>query len=336
MLHAAAKGKKDEFYTRLADIERELRHYSSHFRDQTVLCNCDDPYESDFFKFFVLNFNRLGLKKLISTSYTGSPIVNRQFRLLPVWPSSRSALKGEKPYCAIVTSVRDIDGSGEINMGTIAALFRKRENRMKELKGDGDFRSEECVDLLRHADIVVTNPPFSLFREYVAQLMEHKKRFLIVGHQNAITYKEIFPLIQADKIWLGNGFSGNAGFFKSPYSDYAAASQHRQGLIRVSGVAWFTNLEFKKRRQKLILVRNYSPERYPTYDNCDAIEVGRTAEIPRDYPGVMGVPITFLEKYCPEQFEIIRFRKGDDGRDLTIGGKTPYFRILIRSREAQK
>lgn len=201
-----------------------------------------------------------------------------------------------------------------------------------ELKGDGDFRSQECIDILKQADIVVTNPPFSLFREYITQLISHDKQFIIVGHQNAITYKEVFPLIKDNKLWLGFGFKGGAGHFLSSYQDYAVASDRKEGMIRVSGVNWFTNLDIKKRHEDLPLYRRYNPEDYPKYDNYDAINVDKTADIPEDYHGAMGVPITFLDKYNPEQFRLIRFRKGDDGRDLRVNGRDTYFRIIIRRK----
>lgn len=202
------------------------------------------------------------------------------------------------------------------------------------LEGDGDFRSEECIEILKEADVVVTNPPFSLFREYVAQLMEYEKKFIIIGNQNAITYKEIFPRLKDNQMWLGYGFSGNVAFFKSPYEDRARSSQHKEGMIRVSGVMWFTNIDIQKRHTPLDLYMRYhgNEDHFPKYDNYDAINVDKTCEIPEDYDGVMGVPITFLDKYCPEQFEIIKFRKGNDDKDLCVNGKCPYFRILIRRR----
>ncbi|MDE5833052.1 MAG: adenine-specific methyltransferase EcoRI family protein [Desulfovibrio sp.] len=317
-LHAASRNRKDEFYTRLPDIEKELRHYAGHFVDKIVFCNCDDPFESNFFKYFVLNFNKLGLKKLIAA---GKESVKRN---------------GCKPCVAEVTTVRDIEEYDRVDMEDIAGLFKNGENSLQELSGDGDFRSPESIGYLKQADIVATNPPFSLFREYVGQLMEYGKKFVIIGHQNAITYKEVFPLIKDNKVWLGMGFTGNAGFFQSPYEDVAKSSRHKEGLIRVSGVTWFTNLDLKKRHEPLLLTKTHSPSQYPRYDNRDAIDVGRTADIPRDYAGEMGVPITFLNKYCPEQFEIVKFRKGDDDKDLAINGKTPYFRILIRERRARR
>lgn len=302
-LSNATKAKKDEFYTQLTDIEKEMRYYRAHFKGKTVFCNCDDPFESNFFKYFVLNFNKLGLKKLIATCYATSPIANQQLTLFDVIGGEEE--NRDKPYKAVVTKVYDKTGDGGVDMFDVAELFKSGENELTELAGDGDFRSKECLELLDEADIVVTNPPFSLFRNYVAMLMEHKKKFIIIGNQNAITYKEIFPLLMNNEIWLGNGFSGNVGFFSSPYDDIAASSQHKEGLIRVSGVVWFTNLDIKKRHEELILVKRYSPDIYLHYDNYDAINVNKTVEIPCDYSGVMGVPITFLDKYSPDQFEIL-------------------------------
>ncbi|WP_427898167.1 adenine-specific methyltransferase EcoRI family protein [Gardnerella pickettii] len=302
-LSNATKAKKDEFYTQLTDIEKEMRYYRAHFKGKTVFCNCDDPFESNFFKYFVLNFNKLGLKKLIATCYATSPIANQQLTLFDVIGGEEE--NRDKPYKAVVTKVYDKTGDGGVDMFDVAELFKSGENELTELAGDGDFRSKECLELLDEADIVVTNPPFSLFRDYVATLMEHKKKFIIIGNQNAITYKEIFPLLMNNEIWLGNGFSGNVGFFSSPYDDIAASSQHKEGFIRVSGVVWFTNLDIKKRHEELILVKRYSPDIYLHYDNYDAINVNKTVEIPCDYSGVMGVPITFLDKYSPDQFEIL-------------------------------
>jgi len=302
-LHNAGKAKKDEFYTQLTDIEKELRHYKKHFNDKIVFCNCDDPFESNFFKYFVLNFNRLDLKKLICTCYVDSPIANSQLSLFDIDNSNEE--NRNKPYKAVVTTVYDKTGDGGVDMFDIAELFKSGENELTELKGNGDFRSEECIELLKESDIVVTNPPFSLFREYVNQLMEYKKDFLIIGNQNAITYKEVFPLLKNNKMWLGNGFSGNVGFFESPYDDVAKSSQHREGMIRISGVMWFTNLDLKKRHEELILIRHYISENYPKYDNYNAININKTADIPCDYEGAMGVPITFMDKYNPEQFEIL-------------------------------
>ena len=283
-LNQAAKNKKDEFYTQLIDIENELRHYKEHFRGKTVLCNCDDPRVSNFFHYFAYNFRELGLKRLITTCYK-----NQDLNLFSNNDCERAIW---------------LEYNGETDGGRVPTV---EEIGVHTFKGDGDFRSQECIELLKQADIVCTNPPFSLFREYVAQLMEYDKKFLIIGHQNAITYKEIFPLIKDNKIWLGYGFKGNAAHFISKYEDVATASDHQKGMIRVSGVTWYTNLEIKKRHENLILTETYkgNEENYPHYDNYDAIEVGKTSDIPYDYNGAMGVPITFLDKYNPEQFEII-------------------------------
>ncbi|MBQ6381393.1 MAG: adenine-specific methyltransferase EcoRI family protein [Clostridia bacterium] len=318
-LQNASKAKKDEFYTQLTDIEKELRYYKKHFNGKTIFCNCDDPFESNFFKYFVLNFNRLGLKKLICTCYTGSPIANTQLTLFDVVETAEE----NKPYKAVVTTVYDKTGDGGIDMFDVAELFKSGENELTELEGDGDFRSEECIELLEESDIVVTNPPFSLFREYVAQLMDYKKSFIIIGNQNAITYKEIFPLLRDNKMWLGNGFSSNVGFFESPYEDKAKASQHKEGLIRVSGVMWFTNLDIKKRHEEMILVKRYNKENYNNYYNFDGINVDKTIDIPCDYSGAMGVPITFMDKYNPEQFEIIGLGIANLGLEVGVNPYTP-------------
>lgn len=279
-LAAAKNAKNDEFYTQLTDIEKEMRYYRKHFKGKTVLCNCDDPFESNFFKYFVLYFNKLKLKKLIATCYINSAIAGTKFKI--------SKNGKYKPYKAIVNVVRDANSDGGIDMVDIVDLFNNGENELVELKGDGDFRSEECIELLKEADIVVTNPPFSLFREYVATLMEYNKKFIIIGNQNAITYKEIFPLLKADEMWLGKGFKGNVGYFKSPYEDIAKSSQHKEGFIRISGIMWFTNLDIKKRHEDLILIKKYNPKDYPKYDNYNAINVNKVVDIPRDYKGVMG------------------------------------------------
>jgi len=303
-LSKAKKAKKDEFYTQYADIANELKHYRQHFEGKTVFCNCDDPYESNFFKFFALNFNSWKLKKLICTCYDGSPIAGIELDLFaPEGMVKEPSIKERKAYKVELTELRDVNGDGAEDLLDVEILLRRNPPTL--LKGNGDFRSPECVELLKEADIVVTNPPFSLFREYVAQLMKYDKKFLIVGHQNAITYKEIFPLIRDNKIWLGYGFKGNAGHFISHYEDNATAGDHREGMIRVSGVHWFTNLDHNKRHEKLDLYKKYTPEEFPTYDNYDAIEVGKTSDIPIDYDGAMGVPITFLDKYNPQQFEIL-------------------------------
>jgi len=282
-LNNAKAGKKDEFYTELTDIEKELRHYKDHFKGKTIFCNCDDPRVSNFFHYFSHKFEDLELKKLITTCYK-----NQERDLF-------STNKSEKAIW--------LEYNGDKNGDRVP---NPEEIGIHKLKGDGDFRSPESIDLLTQADIIVTNPPFSLFREYVAQLIEYDKKFIIVGHQNALTYKEIFPLIKENKVWLGYGFNGGAAhFINTQYEDYATAGNHKDGKIRVSGVHWFTNLDTRKRHEDLILYKLYGEKEYPTYDNYDAIEVSKTKDIPADYKGVMGVPITFMDKYNPDQFEII-------------------------------
>lgn len=349
-LSAARTAKKDEFYTQLTDIERELQHYWPHFRGKVVLCNCDDPYESNFFKYFALRFNQLGLKKLICTCYDGSPIMGTQLSLFAL---DAEGNEKKAAYKVEISEVTDVNGDGAVDLADVEYLIQNDKNVLSVLQGNGDFRSQECIELLKEADIVVTNPPFSLFREYVAQLMEYDKKFLIIGHQNAITYKEIFPLIQSNQIWLGYGFKGAAAHFTSPYDDVATAGDHRENMIRVSGVNWFTNLDIPKRNEELDLVCRYSPEDYPKYDNYDAVNVSKTQDIPCDYRGIMGVPITFLDKYNPNQFEIIWQASGntrasapsnilkevgyaihseDRGGCGVVKGKRQYSRILIRNK----
>lgn len=330
-LNAAKRAKKDEFYTQLPDIERELRHYWPHFRGKTVLCNCDDPYESNFFKYFALRFNQLGLRRLLCTCYNGSPV--RGTELLLHFDGEADEPK-RQAYMVDIHAVPDLNGDGAVDLTDVRLLLENDRNALRLLQ-TGDFRSAECVALLQEADIVVTNPPFSLFREYVSQLMDYGKRFLIIGPQNAITYKEIFPLIKDNKIWLGYGFNAGNAYFKVPDNKqtYAAGVyDEEKKLVKFRNCHWYTNLEIPKRHDELDLFCRYSPEDYPKYDNYDAIEVSKTANIPYDYDGVMGVPITFLDKYNPEQFEIVKFRKGNDEKDLSIKGKCPYFRILIRNK----
>ncbi|MBQ9558779.1 MAG: adenine-specific methyltransferase EcoRI family protein [Bacteroidaceae bacterium] len=317
-LNAAKEAKKDEFYTQLVDIENELRHYREHFRDKVVLCNCDDPYESNFFKYFALNFNALGLKKLIATCYNGSPVMGDELML------DFGDFTGEPKkiaYKVEISEVKDVNGDGVVNLADVQYLLKNDKNVLSLLQGSGDFRSQECVELLKQADIVCTNPPFSLFREYVAQLIKYDKKFLIIGHQNAIGYKEIFPLIQDSMLWIGYGFKGGVGHFYSTYKDTAAAGDHREGMIRVSGVQWFTNLETKKRHEELVLFKTYNETEYPKFENYNAINVNKTADIPCDYDGAMGVPITFIDKYNPDQFEIIGLGIANLG--LSVGVK-PY------------
>lgn len=318
-LGAAKTAKKDEFYTQLTDIEKEMRYYRKHFQGKTVLCNCDDPFESNFFKYFALNFNRLGLKKLIATCYYSSPIAGQQLQYgcdangqMTFYFEDKGVEenKSKRPYKAVVTQVYDKMGDGGVDMLDVAELFRTGENELVELEGDGDFRSPECLALLDESDIVVTNPPFSLFRDYVAVLMEHRKHFIIIGNMNAITYKEIFPLIKENKLWLGASIhSGDRKFYVPDDYPLNASGCGIDGdgrrYIRVKGVRWYTNLDLKQRHEETILVKRYSSELYPTYDNYEAIDVSKVSDIPCDYAGIMGVPITFMDKYNPDQFDII-------------------------------
>ena len=316
-LGAAKEAKNDEFYTQLSDIENELKHYRKHFKDKIVLCNCDDPYESNFFKYFVLNFNRLKLKKVIATCYATSPVMGKQLSLFDFV----EGVEVGTPYKAVITSVYDATGDGAINMDDITELFRIGENEISELAGDGDFRTDEVIELLKEADIVVTNPPFSLFREYVAQLIEYDKKFLIIGNQNAITYKEIFPLLKENKVWWGCGDCIRWFIVNKTDTGYKAKLNDKGELITEGARSrWFTNLDHKKRHDELICVRKYkgNDENYPKYDNYDAIEVSKVVDLPLDYKGVMGVPITFMDKYCPEQFEIVGSFNANNESDPTF------------------
>lgn len=321
-LNNANKAKKDEFYTQLSDIEKELRHYKEHFKDKVVFCNCDDPRVSNFFHYFSYNFEKLGLKKLITTCYK-----NQDADLF-------SENKSEKAIYLEYTGDKNGDN-----------IPNPEEIGIKHLKGDGDFRSRESIELLKQADIVVTNPPFSLFREFVAQLVEYDKKFIIIGHQNSVTYKEIFKLIKDNKMWLGYGFNRNmAHFINRHYEDYASDADHKEGMIRVSGVVWFTNLDLRKRHEEIILYKTYfgHETEYPKYDNFDAINVDKTKDIPMDYDGAMGVPITFLDKYNPEQFEILGNlgSYAPDGYSLSsaiyINGNKIFKRILIKNKKLHK
>lgn len=335
----AMRNKKDEFYTQLSDIENELRHYKEHFRGKVVLCNCDDPYESNFFKYFALNFNALGLKKLIATCYDGSPITGQELQLFTFddeGEDKRIAYKVE------ISEVTDVNGDGVVNLADVQYLLQNDKNVLTLLKGHGDFRSPECIELLKQADIVCTNPPFSLFREYLAQLVKYEKKFLIIGNMNAITYKEVFPLIKKNQLWMGPSItSGDRKFWVPDDYELRAAGcgidETGRKFIRVKGVRWFTNLDHKKRHEELILYKVYSPEEYPKYDNYDAINVDKTQDIPCDYDGTMGVPITFLDKYNPNQFEIIGQMATTKKTEFNFGypyvhGKKIYARILIKRK----
>ena len=299
----AKKNKADEFYTQFSDINNELCHYKKEFRDKVVFCNCDDPYESNFFKYFAMNFNHFGLKKLIATCYVGSPIANTQLSLFDDEPVENRTTKS--PHKIEIVEVESRTGDREYyGLADVEYLLRNKKNVLTRLKGDGDFRSEECVELMKEADIVVTNPPFSLFREYVAQLIEHDKKFIIIGNKNAITYKEIFTLMQQEKMWLGYRSINADMWFVVPDNYDHEKVVDGQRVKHIMG-CWFTNLETTKRHENMILYKQYTPEKYPRYVNYDAIEVSKVAEIPRDYEGAMGVPITFLDKYNPRQFKLI-------------------------------
>ncbi len=344
-LRAANKAKKDEFYTQLVDIENELKHYKEHFKGKTVLCNCDDPRVSNFFHYFSYNFEKLGLKKLITTCYKSqySDLFSKNDSERAIW----------------------LEYNGDKNGNHIPD---PEEIGINYLKGDGDFRSKECIELLKQADIVVTNPPFSLLREYIEQMISYDKKFLIIGNVNAISYKEIFSLIRDNKLWLGASIHSGDREFGVP-NDYplnaAGCRQDANGnkFIRVKGVRWFTNLDYKERHEDLILYKAYNNEDYKHYENFDAINVDKTADIPLDYDGIMGVPITFMDKYNPDQFEIIglgiaslglecgvqpykpehrKYRKEIQKRGVVDGDlymmidgvvTVPYARILIRRRQ---
>ena len=316
-LRKAKKNKNDEFYTQLEDIEKELQHYKEHFKNKVVFCNCDNPITSNFFKYFALNFKKLGLKKLISACY-----VNQDYNLF-----NYEQNEWEKGFFYEYNGLDD-------------EIINPDREDITYFNGSGDFRSKESVELLKQSDIVVTNPPFSLFREYIAQLIEYEKKFLIIGNINAITYKEVFKLIKGNKIWLGiNMGRGISGFIvPEHYELYGTETNIDEAgnrIISPNNCLWLTNLDNFKRHKNIDLKRTYAGNErdYPKYDNYNGINVNKTKDIPFDYKGAMGVPITFLHKFNPKQFEIIKFRKGDDNKDLSINGKCPYFRILIRNKQ---
>ncbi len=364
-LHDSARNKQDEFYTQLSLIENELKHYKRHFAGKIVLCNCDDPYESNFFKYFSMNFNSLGLKKLITTCYATSPVIGEEIQYYVdnggqlsfiEQPGSTPVQKDSKekhPYKVEISEVTDENGDGRVDLADVEYLMRNRKNTMTLLDGDGDFRSPECVKLLEQADIVVTNPPFSLFREYMALLMEYNKPFLIIGNQNNVCYSEIFPLIRDNKVWLG--YNNGHFWFKVPESYEEKKTDFKidetgQKWRRMGNICWFTNLDIEKRHETMILYKSYSPDQYPKYDNYNVIEVGKTLEIPCDYFGVMGVPITFMQYFNPAQFEIVGMAedngKGFSGEAAMWDGKNPhcvinngrakYKRIFVRRKVGTK
>src|SRR3989344_2077995 len=339
-LGTAKEARNDEFYTQLVDIEKELRHYADQLRGKVIFCNCDDPFESDFFKYFAMNFNQLGLKKLIVTCYDPSPVAGMHLALFDIEPPLKKGMGKDTKhaYKIEITEVRDADGDGSVNLADVEYLLKHDGNSLKLLKGDGDFRSKECIELLKKSDVVVTNPPFSLFLEYIERLMEHTKQFVIVAPDTALHYKDIFKHIKDNKLWLGYG---RVKVFMQP-----------DGTIKKMGnIGWFTNLDTTKRHESLTLYKKYSPEEYPHYDNLDAIDISKTAEIPEDFYGKIGVPDTFLDKYNPDQFELIGLPTGNSGKEIgvtknyrgrtdisvTRDGETscPYSRIIIQ-RKAKK
>lgn len=330
-LFKAKAQKQDEFYTQLEDIEKELFHYKDHFKDKVILCNCDDPFESNFFKYFAINFNYLGLKKLICIGYENSP-----------FSGSQVSFFGEnKPaHVMEITEVKDYNNDKREDLADIEYLLRNNKNTLKELKGDGDFRSQECIEYLKEADIVVTNPPFSLFRDYLKQLIDYDKKFIIIGNQNAITYKEVFPLIKDNKVWTGYNYGDMS--FKVP-ADYPEkktrywVDETGQKWRSMGNISWFTNLDIPKRHEALDLYKKYNPEEYPTYDNSKIINVNKIAEIPKDYFDIMGVPITYFEKHSTDQFEILGLANsarylGDIECLTLINGQKIYNRIFIKRK----
>ena len=375
-LGEAKKQKKDEFYTQLADINAELRHYAHHFAGKVVFCNCDDPYESNFFKYFAANFNALRLKRLVATCYAGSPVAGRQLELdlfgdekqtdllrpnglrdsemVSAVGANKSVCSQRIPHKIVINEVTDANGDGRIDLADVEWLIKNDKNVLTRLEGDGDFRSAECVELLKQSDIVVTNPPFSLFREYVAQLVQYGKKFLIIGNLNAMHYKEIFSLFKENKMWLGASIHSGDRKFTVPENyplDAAGCGidENGQRFIRVKGVRWFTNLDYKKRHDEFVYTRRYNPVDYPRYENLDAIDVSESKAIPEDWSGLMGVPDTFLDIYNPSQFEIVGLGAGDLAKEigvkknfrgrtdvaLKVNGKDkcPYSRIIIRRKK---
>lgn len=369
-LGQAKAAQKNEFYTQLPDIERELAHYREHFRDKVVFCNCDDPYESNFFKYFALNFNALGLKKLIATCYDGSMIAQQE---LPLFADENNEPQ-KKAYKVEISEVPDLDGNGATDLTDVKLLLKSSDHNVKaELKENGDFRSKECVELLKQADVVVTNPPFSLFREYISLLYKYDKKFLVIGNMNAITYKETFALLKENKLWTGYGFNLSM-IFRTTYTNTLEANRKYvlskgydpdKNYVKTPAIAWYTNLDIKKRHEDLILIKHYTPDEYPKYYNFDAIHIEKVTDIPIDYAGIMGVPITFMDKYNPEQFELIglgisnsglecgvrpykpehkKYRKEVQKRGAVDGDlymmingivTVPYARILIRNKKPQ-
>ena len=337
-LHQAKSARKDEFYTQLNDIQLELKHYKNEFRGKVVFCNCDDPYESNFFKYFALNFNSLGLKKLIATCYAPSTIAGIQ---LDLFEDVKIEKSDKKAYKIEIEEITDENGDGSIDLSDVEYLLRNNKNVLTQLNGDGDFRSDECVELLKQSDIIVTNPPFSLFREYMELLQRYNKSFIIMGNTNALTYIEIFKLFQENKIRTGytNFNVGMYFYVPSNYEKFHKIVDGRK-MVRVSTSCWYTNLEVKRHKENIILYKKYNETDYPKYDNYDAINVNKYTDIPYDYNGIIGVPITFLDKYNPNQFELIAQMVTTKISEYNYGypyinGKKIYARILIRHRQSK-
>ena len=321
-LRQANKAKKDEFYTQLVDIEKEMRHYKEYFRDKVIFCNCDDPYESNFFKYFAMSFNSLGLKKLIATCYATSPIVYTQLNLFGDVVDEVVEKDGKKPYKIEITEVRDYNDDGAVDLSDVEYLLQNDKNTLTMLDGDGDFRSKKSIELLKQADIVVTNPPFSLFREFIAQLNEYNKAFIIIGNTNALTYKETFHLFKIDEIRTGyTNFNVGMHFIVPDDVEKYHKIENGHKLVRVSTSCWFTSLPVEKHNSFITLYKSYNEREYPKYANFDAINIGTYTDIPYDYDGFMGVPITFLDKYNPKQFEIIGLGISSSGTEI---GVRPY------------
>lgn len=362
-LAEAKEQKRDEFYTRYEDVQEELNHYEEHFQGKTVFCNCDDPFESNFCKFFLKNFNYLGLKRLICTSYSTSSLIGQQ---ISIFDENDEKVSPGNGYVMDIKEVPMKNGRG-VSDDDILSLLASKKRGVKKLLDNGDFRSEECIKYLKEADIVVTNPPFSLFREYIAQLIEYEKKFIVLSNMNALSYKEIFPLIRDGKLWIGYGFNMSM-IYKTPYKNKLEANRKYviskgydpdEGYVKVPGICWLTNLDIEKRHEDLIMYRRFDETEYPKYANYPAINVDKVTDIPKDYEGFMGVPITFLDKFNPEQFEIIGLGITELGKAIGVGkydrryrtpasrdgtlyyvkdgkGVVPYARVLIKNKSPEK
>lgn len=354
-LKKAQKEQNDEWYTQLDDIEAELKNYRKYMNGKTVLCNCDDPFESNFFKYFAMNFNQLGLKKLIATCYGTSPIVYTQLNIFGEEEVVATERKGRKAYKIEITEVKDENGDGAIDLADVEYLIKNKKNILTLLDGDGDFRSAECIELLKEADLVVTNPPFSLSREYISQLLEFDKKFILMCRLSTIHYKEVFPEIQNNNMWVGYGFNLSV-VYKTPYENTEESNRKfvkgkgydpNDGYVKVPAICWLTNIDIQKRHEPYIFTKSIKTTDYVKYENLDAIDVGKVSDIPDDYYGLMGVPDTFLDCYNPEQFEIVGLGVGNLAKQIGVKknyrgrtdvaykdkngkDKCPFSRIIIR------